>query len=631
MRKVGFHFAKVLRLFIGVFLLVILVIVAINFISHSKKQLKIPMQSKAISQKKIEKKERIEYVEDKGGKRNRHIQADRHYLGKDGLYHVEGNVKIVFLKKKDGQDVFLYGDEIVYDKEGSHFLVRGQARIEFKDLRVKSSFLEYDTREEVIKSDEGINFSSQRVTGSAQHVVYSLKKAKIELLENIRLQLWPNLDTSLPLEIQADKFDYLRKKRHGTLEGGVLIFHGDSCGMADFMEFDLVSTGEQIKSLLLKGNVRLSLIAEEGKKEQFQKQASLFLYNKKRDFKADEIFIKGFWDLPQIQNIKAKGDCDFKFTSLSGSFTRIQAEAIEFGLNREGKFREFHSNKNVRIFEQGERAESQRIIEGEIIYIKGKKNILMIEGKDRSKPRILSEGSEISADSIIVFLDNNNLEAKEGVKLILNPRRASERSVGFFSKEKPVFITSREMRYSEAEKRFLFSEDIKVWQGKEMLIAKELSIYNETGKILCGGGVKSILPYTREGSQEEEKIEISAYSMNFDPEKNLIAYQEKSSLKLKNLNMSAQSIFVHLTKEKGEMETIVAYGKVIINQNQLEGKGEEARYDVNSETLDLLGTPVINDKKKGKIEGFKLTFYMADGRIVVENKDRERSVITVKK
>ena len=120
------------------------------------------MQSKAISQKKIEKKERIEHVEDKGGKRNRHIQADRHYLGKDGLYHVEGNVKVVFLKKKDGQDVFLYGDEIVYDKEGSHFLVRGQARIEFKDLRVKSSFLEYDTREEVIKSDEGINFSSQR-------------------------------------------------------------------------------------------------------------------------------------------------------------------------------------------------------------------------------------------------------------------------------------------------------------------------------------------------------------------------------------------------------------------------------------------------------------------------------------
>ncbi len=43
-----------------------------------------------------------------------------------------------------------------------------------------------------------------------------------------------------------------------------------------------------------------------------------------------------------------------------------------------------------------------------------------------------------------------------------------------------------------------------------------------------------------------------------------------------------------------------------------------------------MGNPILIDEDKGKTEGSKLTFYMADGRIVIENKDRERSETVIK-
>ena len=49
-----------------------------------------------------------------------------------------------------------------------------------------------------------------------------------------------------------------------------------------------------------------------------------------------------------------------------------------------------------------------------------------------------------------------------------------------------------------------------------------------------------------------------------------------------------------------------------------------------NETIVLLGNPVLLDKNKGKIEGDKLTFFIADDRIKVENQGQERSITVIK-
>ncbi len=85
-----------------------------------------------------------------------------------------------------------------------------------------------------------------------------------------------------------------------------------------------------------------------------------------------------------------------------------------------------------------------------------------------------------------------------------------------------------------------------------------------------------------------------------------------------------------MEKEGGKIKTISAEKDVAIVQGNYEGRGKKARYDLENEVITVVGNPVLIDKDKGVIEGSKLTFYMADDRIVIENEDSERSETVIK-
>jgi lipopolysaccharide export system protein LptA len=75
---------------------------------------------------------------------------------------------------------------------------------------------------------------------------------------------------------------------------------------------------------------------------------------------------------------------------------------------------------------------------------------------------------------------------------------------------------------------------------------------------------------------------------------------------------------------------IAASQNVVVLLDQNEGRGDEAIFEVKKDILVLTGDPVLIAKDKGKTEGAKLTFHISDGKIIVENKDRERSVTVIK-
>lgn len=627
MGKITIDFTRLIRLSIVIFLCVILFLIGWNFITRSKKKPKVPIETEEITPQKVEKREEIEHFEVKGQRGNFKIRADRHFMGEDNKYHLEGNVELVFFKKSEGKDIFLYGNEIIYDEEWNHFSLIGKARVRFKDILIESSALDYESKTEVFESEQGVRFTSGSLSGSAREMIYSTKEEKIELQDNVYLKIKPRLETSFPLEVEGERFDYTHKGKIGTVEGKVRLRHGESRAWADFLEFELFTNEEQVKTMFMKGEVSVDISEREGLIS--KGRTSLIPPGKDRKIKADEVKIRGFRDLPKIHELEAKGGSTVKLISSEGGFTLIQGEFIRFLLSREGELREFLIKKKAVITEQGEGPEPVRILEGETMTTTAEAKVLQIKGEKNIEPRIFLKDSEIYATEILIFLDSNDLELNGDVKACLRLQKEEEKSIGFFSREAPVFITAQKMRYSEEQKRFSFKERIKMWQERKMLAAEEVILDEETGRISCSGGVRSIAPYKpKEG--EEERLEISAQTMNFKPKENILLYEEKSSLVVKNANLQAQSIFVHLKGEKGDMENIDAKGKVSIVQNLREGRGEEARYNLEKETIVLLGNPVLIDKDKGVVRGDKLTFHMADGRIVVENEDRERSVTIIK-
>jgi lipopolysaccharide export system protein LptA len=96
------------------------------------------------------------------------------------------------------------------------------------------------------------------------------------------------------------------------------------------------------------------------------------------------------------------------------------------------------------------------------------------------------------------------------------------------------------------------------------------------------------------------------------------------------MKLTSADLAISLKEEGNAMDRILAKGKVVIIQETKEGRGEEANYDLMADTVVLTGRPVLVEKDKGTTEGDKLTFYLGDGRIFIENKERGRSAAVIK-
>jgi len=624
------NFPKIMRAGIIVLLIILLAIIARYFVIRSLRKPQVPLKTDNLTQQKIEKKDKVVHFEIKGGEESVRFKADKHYVGEDKNYHAEGNVEIIFLKKREGKDVFIYGNEVVHDKDWNHFVLSGQGKVKYKDLVIESVSLHYDNKKELFSTESGVSFSSEGFSGSAQKLGYFMEQDKLHLQENVHLHLRLNLETSFPLIAKGRRLEYSRKSRQGMMDGGVRLFHGESRATASNLQFDLSEDEENIRTLVLKGKVRAS-IKEEEKNISSSRRPSPFSQSAMREVEAEELELRAFPDFQKVQSVEGHGNCSFKFISSSGSFTHILAESVKFLFDQEGELKEFQALKKARMVDQEEGSEERRLIEGDTLILKGETDVLRVKGKGPFEARVASSDSEVFGEEISISLDNNNLEVKSGVKVVLNSKKGEKKRVGLFSKEYPVFINSKEMRYFDEQQRFLFNGDIKAWQEKRILLAQEIVLYKETGKILATGGVKSIFPHKPKDEEKEEKVEISSDKMTYRPEDNLILYEKRSSLKVKDINLQAQSVSVYMTEEEGDIEKIMAREKVVIVQNLGEGRGEEAIYDPDKESVVLLGNPVLIDKDRGITRGDKLTFYLADDRILVENKARERSATVIKR
>jgi lipopolysaccharide transport protein LptA len=610
MANTRLNLIRILKLLIAAVFLAIVVVIAVNFISFSRKQPEIMHIEDKIPPEK-EEMESGQFIEIKEGETVLDVNFDKQFVDDKGLAHYVGNVHAIYREKYE-----LSADEIVHDKDWTHYKMIGSGKVRYEDAVLEGSYLEYDAEGDVIKTDRSATFSSERITGFAQKLTYFLEQEKLELKEQFYLQLSTKLDPSSPLIVEGKNLEYSKKNKQGHMEGSVQFFKGQSRGTADSAEFTLFPNEENIRSVRFKGNVQATL-AEETEGQTMQQ------------IQADELFLRAFLDSTKIHILEAQGRCRFGFVRTSGDSQQGESEFLKCIVNRDGRLREFHALGRARLVEEDGQTEERRIVEGESLVIVEAREGLQIKGSEEYKASLSSRNYEISAKEIILDTEGNNLTANGQVKVILNPA-GKDQAMGFFSQDKSVFITSEELRYIAEEKRFLFKGGSKSWQEKEILLTDELSINQETGMVLCTGKVKSIFPYTSKNTEEEGRVEISAKKMDFDPEEMVITFQDGCSLLARDVSMTCKSIRIHLGEGQKEMQNMIAEGDVIIQQEQSEGRAKEARFDINNETIVLLGNPVLVDKNRGKIEGDKLTFYIADDRIVVENQGQERSITVIK-
>lgn len=628
-KKLRFASAKILKPIIALILAVVVVVIAWNFLSHSKKRVKVAAVDGKIEQQQVDQKENVIYIQDKKGEVSRRVKAERYYMGSDGLYHLEKNVEITFPGAVEDKDVYFLGDEIVHDQEATYFRLNGNARIKFKDITIKSSYMEYDTKTDFLKSTEGVILESDRFYGEAQRMNCKIRRQLLILQKEVKITFDLDVEPDIPLEITGNRLEYLHKKGQGSLTGKVGLLYGKSRSTADRLEFDLLSEKENFKSLNLNGNVSVTLVAEDPR-ETSENTDVFFSEATQREILAQDMMIRNFEDSMQVRKMEIRGDCRFNITSAKGETALIQANSMNCFLNEQGQLKRFRAFDSVVLTEADENNNLIRTIRGEDLIMEGKKKSLDVKGKDENKASVQSQDYKISAGNIHIALSEDNMKAEGGVAVVLYPPPEQQNAVGFFSKEDSVLISAAELKYLEENQRFLFNKNVKVWQGKDMLITSVLTLVKSSGKIICSQGVKSIFSIKPNEDSEENTLEIEADSLSFDPEGYFLQYEKKCKLNVKEVSLQGQTIRVNFSEESGEKSNISAYGDVIILQGMSEGRGKEAFYDLEKETVVLVGNPILTEKDKGSSKGDKLTFFLGDGRIVIENNKEKRSKTVIK-
>ena len=190
------------------------------------------------------------------------------------------------------------------------------------------------------------------------------------------------------------------------------------------------------------------------------------------------------------------------------------------------------------------------------------------------------------------------MSAYGAVRLVLKPA-GEERAVGFFAKDKPVFITCQNLVYDKPEKSFTLRKDVRIWQEKDVLLAGRFDIVEGTGAVSGRDGVKASFTHKSKDRPAEERLEIGAERMNYLPGQRKLAFEGACGSRPPALHMTSTSLDIRLAEAGGGMESLLARGKVVIVQEGKEGRGEEALYDLERG----YGRPHREPRPRGQREG----------------------------
>ena len=627
------HFSRFLKVFIALGFIAVLCLIIYNFVSRSQAKIRIPEGKEVDLPKKQETRE-LEYSQvTQGSNADIKFTAEKHYLGEDGLYHLVGDVQLQKLNKEGEEKVSLKGDEVTYDKDMTQIRLSGRAAVDIQGMTARSDSIEYSEKDQIYRSSRGVEFASSRINGKAGRLEFSEVQQTVRLLDGVEVDLLSNLDDDLPVTLKSQYFDYRKAGKQGSARGEIQLVQGESRASAASLEYVMTPDEEFLRELILNDGVQAVIIRGEGSEGEEQDDSSFSLHASRREVEAGSLYIQGFVDLSQVHFIKATEGALFKFWAADGAMTEIRADSIDFVLARSGKLREFHALKGAVIIERDTEGREIRRLEGDTIVIKDKKDVLEVSGGESKDAFFLFDGNEISARDIRFNLDDGGFEAHGGVGIILQMKEKEGEPSGFFSAGSPVYVSTDSVRYYGDDRRFHFKgtdKKIKIWQDDTSLQAEDLILNEETGEIRCQGEVISVFMFQASDSEERRQIRVSAERMNFDPDERRMSFDGRGKIQVSDVTVQAKRVWIRMSEEKGKLIDMLAESEVRFLQGRRTGEAKKAHYDLEKEVIILTGDPEIEDLDKGKFQGDKLTFHLADDRIVVENKGQERSVTVIK-
>jgi lipopolysaccharide transport protein LptA len=600
----------------------------------------IDRSSTPLASSKVEVRDKVSFVEFRGDRSKVEAKFDKQYRGADGLNHLEGHVLIVDRGKAGGRELRLAGEAATYEDGWTRVHVQGAATVQFKGLTVASTEFDYDKATETVRSSAGVRAVSSRVSGTARKLAYAVEAQEIVFEDSLDFTVvWPD-SSQPPVHVTGGRLLYNLAGRRGFVEGEVTFARGNNRGRAGLVQFELFPENDNFSRIDFQGAVEIDLedrqAAEDSRAAAASPRAAgftdfIFFRAERQTIRAGQAILIPFDKTNKIQAFLLRGGSAVRFLTASGNTTDLSGETIEYVFTPEGELRDFTVEGNPRITGFHAATNETTTIEGVKVFYEDRE--MRVTGT-ADRPAKFEEPSRSIAGGILAFYFRlNSFDAARYVSIRSTPRAGERGTSGFFTGNEPVFIWADAVRHDDATKSFWMSGRVRMAQGRESLFIREMTILDDTGEVHGRDDVVSTFIHKSKNKDKarEERIMIEASTLDFDPNAQKICYGGRTKLGMEEVTVRADVLTVDLAE--GEIQKIDASRNVAVDYQKGARKaaGERAIYDAAAETIVLTGgRPTITDPVKGSVAGEKLTFFLADGKIEVEDKAGGKTLTVIK-
>lgn len=238
---------------------------------------------------------------------------------------------------------------------------------------------------------------------------------------------------------------------------------------------------------------------------------------------------------------------------------------------------------------------------------------------------------ELFSPHVVYWRDKDLLHARDGVRSTLTPD-AQGAIVPFEGEQGPLRIEAREAFWQRNSQEFLFRDNVRAWQGKNLLLAQQLRGDRQGEQISASGQVKTIWhpPPPEPGAEPERDveeggppptgpIEVTAQYMSYLRLENRVLYTEQVLVDQGGRRLACDELEV-LTRDDNVADRLICTGRVSL-KDPYTGRtieGQRAVYRLDEGEVDFFGDPLtLRDPQGGWIQGKQLRYYVEDGAVEV--------------
>jgi len=276
---------------------------------------------------------------------------------------------------------------------------------------------------------------------------------------------------------------------------------------------------------------------------------------------------------------------------------------------------------------------------GHALYTPGDQ-MLVLTGS----PRVLEKGMTTTARSLRMNRATGDAAAEGNVKSTYSELR-EQPGGALLASSSPIHVTAQNMTAHRSPSVALYTGNVRLWQDSDVVQAPSIEFDQVHRSIVAKGDgqpVSTVLAQT-DKSGRTTLITITSQHLVYTDDQRQAKFEGNVVARSADVVMTAARMDAYLTARgqtpgsgsdhagPSQLDRIVAQGKVLVQEPERRGTGDQLVYTAAEDKFVMTGgPPSIFDAEHGKITGDSLTFYKRDDRVLVEGKEASPTVTTTR-